>query len=101
MMTKWNAVYPETNKEKADIGLVKAQTDVQLSTAGAVDAIDIRKRLITDPDSGYDGIEEQVEGWNLANEAAAPEGGGDGDEDATAQDGGAATRQATDEGIKK
>lgn len=52
----WKPVDSPTAAEQADINLKKAQTDTQLSQAGAIDGTDIRERLINDLDSGYNGI---------------------------------------------
>jgi phage-related protein (TIGR01555 family) len=56
----WKPVDSPTAAEQAEINLKKAQTDAQLSQAGAIDGTDIRGRLINDLDSGYNGIEEIV-----------------------------------------
>ncbi len=52
----WNKLDEQTAKEKADTNLVKAQTDQILQQAGAVDGEDIRRRVASDPDSGYNGM---------------------------------------------
>jgi hypothetical protein len=57
----WNPVDSPTAAELADINLKKAQTDTALSAAGAVDGYDIRGRLIADKDSGYNGMELEVD----------------------------------------
>lgn len=56
----WNPVDVLSAKDQADINLVKANTDSILADKGAIDGYDIRKRLVADPDSGYNGIEEIV-----------------------------------------
>ena len=56
----WRPLDEMTSKEKAETNQLKAQTDVLLSQAGAIDGADIRKRIITDEDSGYNGIDEEV-----------------------------------------
>ncbi|WP_218113698.1 DUF1073 domain-containing protein [Superficieibacter electus] len=53
----WLPVASLTATEQADINLKKSQTDTALAQAGAVDGVDIRNRLIKDPDSGYSGLE--------------------------------------------
>lgn len=58
----WKPVDSPDAAEMADINSKKADTDVKLSQAGAIDGTDIRMRLISDPESGYNGIEEVVEG---------------------------------------
>jgi len=51
-----------TELEQAEINLKQAQTDQALQMAGAIDGADIRARIISDPKSGYNGIElEEVE----------------------------------------
>ncbi|OWK39537.1 DUF1073 domain-containing protein [Fimbriiglobus ruber] len=56
----WKPVDALTADEQAEVNLKKAQTDVHLAEAGAVDGTDIRQRLITDPDSGYNGMDPVV-----------------------------------------
>ena len=56
----WKPVDSPTAAEQADINLKKAQTDETLVQAGAIDGTDIRDRLISDLDSGYNGIEAIV-----------------------------------------
>lgn len=84
----WNPTDSPTAKEIAEINKIKADTDVALTTAGSIDGLDGRKRLISDKDSNYHGIEENVEGFTLADEEGDPEGGGNSDGDATAEDAG-------------
>lgn len=57
----WKPVDSPTAAEMAEINLKKAQTDVALTSAGAIDSYDARQRLINDPDSGYHGIEDIVD----------------------------------------
>jgi phage-related protein (TIGR01555 family) len=82
----WNPTDSPTAKELAEINKIKADTDVALTTAGSIDGVDSRKRLIADKDSGYNGIEEIDEPFDPAAEEGEPEGGGDGD-GGTAEDG--------------
>lgn len=58
----WNSTDSPTAKEMAEINNKKADTDMKLVTAGAVDGTDVRNRLIQDADSGYNGIEDVVPG---------------------------------------
>lgn len=51
-----------TAKEQAEINNLKADADVKLANAGAIDGTDIRQRIINDVDSGYTGIEDIVPG---------------------------------------
>ena len=56
----WKPTDTPTEKEQAEINLIQAQTDNQLVQAGAIDGFDSRNRIIKDPSSGYNGIEEIV-----------------------------------------
>lgn len=58
----WKATDSPTAAEQAEINNKKADTDLKLSQAGAIDTLDIRKRLIMDSDSGYNGISPFVPG---------------------------------------
>ncbi|NTJ46898.1 DUF1073 domain-containing protein [Agrobacterium rhizogenes] len=49
----WRPLDAPTAKEVAETNLVKAQTDVALIEGGVIEGEDARKRLATDPDSGY------------------------------------------------
>ncbi len=80
----WNPTDSPTAKELAEINKIKADTDVTLTTAGAIDGVDSRNRLIADKDSGYNGIEVIEEPFDPATGEGDPEGGGDG---GTAEDG--------------
>lgn len=53
---EWNALDVQTAKELAETNYIRSQTDNQLVQAGAVDGVDVRERLITDPESGYANI---------------------------------------------
>lgn len=55
----WNPLDTFTAKELAELNKMKGETDSVLSAAGAIDGVDIRNRLINDPTSGYNGIEER------------------------------------------
>lgn len=57
---KWNALDEMTAKEKADVNLIKSQTDVNLAQVGAIDGQDVRERAIADKESGYNGIETEA-----------------------------------------
>lgn len=58
----WKSTDSPTAKEVAEINTLRADTDNKWVQAGAVDGTDIRKRIVTDPDSGFNGFEEIVEG---------------------------------------
>jgi phage-related protein (TIGR01555 family) len=49
----WRPLDAPTAAEVAETNLKKAQVDAALAQAGAIDGEDIRRRLATDPDSGY------------------------------------------------
>ncbi len=49
----WRPLDAPTAKELAETNLAKAQTDSALVQIGAIDGEDVRRRLATDPDSGY------------------------------------------------
>lgn len=57
---KWNELDAMTALEQAQLNLAKAQTDAALEAMGAIDAADVRNRIITDPDSGYNGMSAEV-----------------------------------------
>lgn len=74
LTVEWNPTDAPTASEEADVQLKKAQTDAALVTAGALDGHDIRKRLASDPSSGYDGIDVD----DVPPPAPAPPAGGGG-----------------------
>lgn len=53
----WAPLDSPTGKEYAEISLIEAQTDVALQGTGAIDAYDIRNRLLGNKNSGYAGLE--------------------------------------------
>ena len=52
----WHALNSLTAKEEAEIKKMSADTDAVLASIGAIDGMDSRQRLISDPDSGYNGL---------------------------------------------
>lgn len=56
----WKPLDSLTAKELAEINSLKADTGLKLQQAGAIDGEDERQRLINDPDSGYNGMPEEV-----------------------------------------
>lgn len=62
LVIKWNPVSVLTQKEQSEVNLAKAQTDQALVDAGAIDAYDVRQRIIKDKSSDYTGIEDVVPG---------------------------------------
>lgn len=73
----WNSVSSPTFKELAEVQLIQAQRDNALVLTGAIDADDVRTRLIRDADSGYTGIEafEDLDTDDDGFESLTPEGG--------------------------
>lgn len=57
---KWNELDAMTALEQGQLNLVRAQTDAALEAMGAIDAQDIRNRVISDPDSGYNGLSDKL-----------------------------------------
>lgn len=56
----WNKLDAMTEKELADCNKVKADTGAVLVSSGAIDGADERARVISDPESGYSGIPDEV-----------------------------------------
>ena len=54
---EWASLDTPSDKEQAEISLLKAQTDVQLAQIGAIDGMDVRKRLAGDLTSGYNELD--------------------------------------------
>lgn len=52
----WKPLDAMTGKELAELNRLKAETDNILSQSGAIDGYDIRQRLVSDPESGYNGL---------------------------------------------
>lgn len=52
----WKELDAPTQKETVEIEKIKAETDEIRRASGAINAEDIRKRIINDPNSGYNGI---------------------------------------------
>lgn len=59
LVSRWNELDSPTTKEVAEVNKLKADTDAVLTQTGALDGADIRSRLISDPDSGYNGLGAQ------------------------------------------
>ncbi len=77
--TQWKSVDTPGAKEQSEINLNKANTDKALIDAGSIEGQDSRRRLIKDPDSGYNGIDEEMEGADRDLDEGEPEGGGEDD----------------------
>ena len=56
---EWKPLDAMTGKELAELNKIKAETGLILSQSGAVDGMDERERIMADPESGYNGIEEK------------------------------------------
>lgn len=52
----WAALDSPTAKEYAETNEIQSRNDVNLVNAGAIDGMDIRKRIKKDPNSGYTGL---------------------------------------------
>ncbi len=57
---KWNPLDAMTAEEEAMLNKLKAETGAILSTSGAITGEDERRRLISDPMSGYNGMDEEI-----------------------------------------
>jgi phage-related protein (TIGR01555 family) len=64
----WNPLDELTSKEQAEINKIDAETDSVLVNTGIIMPGEARKRLINDPDSGFNGIEQDNEELNNKNE---------------------------------
>ena len=53
----WSTLNSVDAKEQAEINKMDAETSAILVTAGAVDGEDVRKKIINNPDSGFNGLE--------------------------------------------
>lgn len=53
---EWEALNSVDAKERAEINKIEAETDAVLIQAGAIDGQDIRKRIINNQSSGYNGL---------------------------------------------
>lgn len=57
---KWNPIATMTPEQEATVNKTKAETDGSLLNSGAIDAEDIRSRLVNDRNSGYAGLSAEV-----------------------------------------
>lgn len=57
---KWNALNTPSGEEKALVEKTKAETDGLLVATGAIDGRDVRDRIISDPESPYSGIGDEI-----------------------------------------
>lgn len=54
---QWKPVNSVSAKEQAEIGKLEAEKDAVLIAGGVVDSSDVRKKVINDPKSGYNGLD--------------------------------------------
>lgn len=54
----WHTLDALTAKEQAEVNKIKADTDAVLVNAGALDAEDVRGRVVADETSGYSGLSD-------------------------------------------
>jgi uncharacterized protein len=74
-VANWNPVDTPTAEEQSRINLAKAQADEALCNTGAIDGQDVRRRLIADKTSGYNGISDVVPRPDEEDDPDAPGGG--------------------------
>jgi phage-related protein (TIGR01555 family) len=72
----WNTTDVPRAKEQSEINLNKANTDAAYVNSGVILGEEVRNRLITDQDSGYNGLEADVELPDMNDNEGEPEGGG-------------------------
>jgi len=64
----WNSLDAMTAKEMAEVNKAKAETGNALIQSGAIDGEDERKRIVSDPESGYAGLIEEDKEVNTEEE---------------------------------
>lgn len=64
----WAPVDSPTAKEYAEINKINAEADAQLVAAGAIDGMDVRARIKSDPNSNYTGLADVAPGGDLPDE---------------------------------
>lgn len=57
---KWNELDALTKKEQAEVNKLRADAGQVLVMSGAIDGNDERQRIISDPDSGYIGLQDEA-----------------------------------------
>jgi len=70
----WHPLDALTNVEQAELNKMKAETGATLMGSGAIDGQDERTRIINDPESGYNGLDEMAPEQD-PEVASDPEGG--------------------------
>ncbi|MEX9216292.1 DUF1073 domain-containing protein [Providencia rettgeri] len=66
----WNSLDSPTGKEYAEIEMNKSQAAVNYASIGAIDGLDVRKKLSTDKESGYYGMEVSEDDYVEADASA-------------------------------
>jgi phage-related protein (TIGR01555 family) len=61
----WNSLDAMTAEEQAALNKLKAEAGQMLIASGAIDGQDERERIINDKDSGYNGLDEEIEESDL------------------------------------
>lgn len=56
----WNPLDAPTSAEIAKINLDRSQAALNWANMGAIDGMDERQRMISDPESGYNGMDEEM-----------------------------------------
>ncbi|KJY02631.1 hypothetical protein Mm0Y_03835 [Morganella morganii] len=74
----WRPLDSPTAVENADIQLKQAQTDSAYAAVGAVDGLDIRKKLAADKESAFYGIDVNEDDYAPENTGTNPPGGYEG-----------------------
>lgn len=62
-----------SEKERAEINSIIANTDATLVNAGVIAPDEVRTKLINDENSGYDGLDEELEEENEYNQGETPQ----------------------------
>jgi phage-related protein (TIGR01555 family) len=58
---RWNKLDAMTEKEQAELNKFNAETGLFLINSGAIDAQDERNRIMADPNSGYTGLNDDLD----------------------------------------
>jgi phage-related protein (TIGR01555 family) len=81
---EWVPLFQPTPKEQSELNKTEAERDAAYITNSVVTPDEVRKKLIADPNSGYDGLTgDAPESEEDVDEEGNPIGGGDPDADKT------------------
>ena len=69
LTVKWNELDALTEEQRANVNLTNSQTDLNLRNAGGIDGEMIYNRVVGDPNSGYEAVEE----YDLLETVSEPE----------------------------